>query len=424
MKKIIPLAIVASLFLLLDLYVFEVIRVLVRDPSLFWWAQVVFWAFNFLAIGTFFAYHFTPIEKIRPGWRNALLSSLLITYFAKFFVLIFLVLDDMRRLFMWSGDQLTALWDTQLPAESIDNPRSGMLAKAGLMATAIPIGAMTYGVAIGAHDYRVVRKKIHIPNLPAGMEGLTIGQISDIHSGSLYSRRGVMKGVDRLLNESPDLICFTGDLVNNRTEEIEHTFDLFEQVKAPLGVYSILGNHDYGNYAQWENAEEKARNLELLKQTHAWLGWDLLLDEHRVLPFGEHSLALAGVENWGASSRMPKYGNLDMALQGTENADVRLVLSHDPSHWKAQILNHTLPVDLTLSGHTHGMQFGVHTKRVKWSPVQYHIKHWAGLYEQEKQYLYVNRGFGFHGFPGRIGMPPEITILSLTGTPTHGRHKR
>lgn len=420
MRKFIPLAIIAGIFLLLDLYVFEVIKVLVQEPAQFWWAQALFWTFNFLAIGAFFTYHFTPIEKIKPGMRNALVSSLLITYFAKFFVLIFLVLDDVRRLFNWGGEHLTAIMDTQSPAEIIDNPRSGLLAKAGVVAAAIPIGAMTYGVAVGAHDYRVVRKKIFIPDLPDSMEGLTIGQISDIHSGSLYNRRGVMKGVDRLLREEPDMICFTGDLVNNRAEEIEHTFDLFEQIKAPLGVFSILGNHDYGDYARWDNREEKAQNLALLKQTHAWLGWDLLLDEHRELAFGEHTLALAGVENWGASSRMPKHGDLNKALQGTEEADVRILLSHDPSHWNAQILEHPLHIDLTLSGHTHGMQFGVHTKRVKWSPVQYHIKHWAGLYEQNKQYLYVNRGFGFHGFPGRIGMPPEITILSLTGTPTHG----
>lgn len=418
MKKFLSLAFVASLFVLLDLYVFEVVRVLVRQPTWFFWAQVIFWSFNAMALAAFFMYHLTPIERIRPGWRNALVSSLLITYFAKFFVLLFLVVDDVRRLFTWGGDQVLALLDQEANSEGSDMTRSNLLARAGVVAAAIPVGAMTYGVAVGAHDYRLVRKKIHIPGLPESMEGLTIGQISDIHAGSLYSRKGVRKGVNRLLEAAPDMICFTGDLVNNRAEEIEHTFDIFEQVKAPLGVYSILGNHDYGDYASWPSAAAKQENLSLLKSTHEWLGWDLLLNENRMVPFGEHSLAIAGVENWGASARMPKHGRLDTALVGTDEADVRLLLSHDPSHWSAQVVNHKLPVDLTLSGHTHGMQFGVHTKRVKWSPVQYHIKHWAGLYQAEDQYLYVNRGFGFHGFPGRIGMPPEITILTLTGTPS------
>lgn len=423
MKRIIPLLLIAALFLLMDRYVFEVMLVLVPQAAT-GWTNLLFWGFNALAIAAFFAYHLLPNTKRQPGWRQVVLSTLLITYFAKFVVLLFLVADDVRRLFTWSSEQLLAWWSASSNDTSTGYPRSDLLVKTGLITAAIPTGAMTYGIAIGAHNYRLVRQQIFIPDLPAEMEGLTIGQLSDIHAGSLHRRKAVAKGVDLLMEAAPDIICFTGDLVNSRAVEIDHTFDIFEQLHAPLGVYAILGNHDYGHYARWNSSREQEQNLELLKKTHEWLGWDLLLNENRSIHFGEHTLALAGVENWGASPRMPKYGDLDKALVGTTDASVRILLSHDPSHWHARVLPHPMPVHLTLSGHTHGMQFGVHTKRLKWSPIQYHIKHWAGLYQEDDQHLYVNRGFGFHGFPGRIGMPPELTILSLTGTPTHGGQRQ
>ncbi len=414
MRKMIPLVVAATLFLLMDLYVFEAIKVVFPVTGTYPWVQYLFWLANLVAIAGFFIYHLTPIERVKPGWRQGLLSGLLMAYFAKFFVLLFVLFDDARRLFQWSGDQLSALWNTRDFSPAMDNPRSDMIARAGLLAATVPVSAMAYGVLVGAHDYRVVRKKIVIPHLPDAMEGITIGQISDIHAGSLYNRRGVMRGISKLLQAQPDLVAFTGDLVNSRADEVEPIFDLLEQVTAPLGVYSILGNHDYGDYAQWDSPADKQANLEVLYKTHEWLGWRLLRNESDLIDIGGEKLAIIGVENWGQSSRMPKLGNLAAAKATVQDAGVKILLSHDPSHWSQVVLPHHPDIDLTLSGHTHGMQFGLHTKRVKWSPVQYHIRHWAGHYREGHQQLYVNRGFGFHGFPGRIGMPPEITILTLT----------
>lgn len=419
MRKWITLTLITTIFLLLDFYLFELIRTLVHHPEDLWWAQWVYWAFNGTALFAFLTYQLAPLARLRPVLRSTWMSSLLITYFAKFFVVLFVLADDLRRLLFWSSDSLMAWMQSNTQAEVEATPRSALWMQAGAIAVAVPVGVLTYGVAIGAHDYKLVRKKIRIPHLPPDLEGLTIGQISDIHAGSLYSRKGVRKGVKKLMAAAPDIICFTGDLVNSRAEEISHTFDIFETIDAPLGVFSILGNHDYGHYAKWPSGQAKEENLQLLKMTHEWLGWDLLLDEHRKLSIGGATLALAGVENWGASDRMPKYGRIEKALAGTEEANIRVLLSHDPSHWSAQVLPFHQHVELTLSGHTHGMQFGLHTKKIKWSPVQYHTRHWSGLYHQDAQYLYVNRGFGFHGFPGRIGMPPEITLLTLTGKPAH-----
>ncbi len=216
-----------------------------------------------------------------------------------------------------------------------------------------------------------------------------------------------------LLQEKPDVIFFTGDLVNNQATEIKDYFPIFSQVKAPLGVFSTLGNHDYGDYITWPSPQAKQRNLDMVKAAHREMGWNLLLDEHRMLSEGDGTLAIIGIENWGAG-RFAKYGDLAKAHRGTDGADAKLLLSHDPSHWDAQVRPSFPDIDLALAGHTHGMQFGVEVGGFKWSPAQYVYKQWAGLYQEGEQFLYVNRGYGYLAFPGRIGMPPEVTILELT----------
>jgi predicted MPP superfamily phosphohydrolase len=217
------------------------------------------------------------------------------------------------------------------------------------------------------------------------------------------------------LNEKADLILFTGDLVNDRSVEMEEYMDIFKQIKAPMGVYSTLGNHDYGDYASWPfNGISKQQNLENLKKVHAALGWKLLMNEHVVLEIDDQQIALLGIENWSAKARFPKYGKMNEAYAGTEKYPFKILMSHDPSHWDAQVRPQYPDVDLTLSGHTHGMQFGIDIPGFKWSPVQYIYKQWAGLYEEGKQKLYVNRGYGFIGYPGRVGILPEITVIELT----------
>jgi predicted MPP superfamily phosphohydrolase len=215
-----------------------------------------------------------------------------------------------------------------------------------------------------------------------------------------------------LLKEKPDVIFFTGDLVNNQTSELKDYFDVFNKVKAPLGVFSVTGNHDYGDYHRWESANAKAQNFQDLIRAHKELGFDLLQNENRWLEADGERIAILGNENWGAG-RFAKYGKLDQAYKGTEEAPVKLLLSHDPSHWDAQVRQNYKDIDIMFAGHTHGFQFGVEVGGLKWSPSQYIYKQWAGLYREEDQYLYVNRGFGYLGYPGRVGIPPEITIVTL-----------
>ena len=278
-------------------------------------------------------------------------------------------------------------------------------------------GALTGGLVYGMNNryrYNLTRLKLALKDLPDEFKGLRIIQISDIHSGSFDDLAAVAEGVNAIMQEKPDLILFTGDLVNDRAEEIVPYLQVFNQLKAPLGVYSVLGNHDYGDYFRWPSDEAKKQNLEQLKQHHADLGWRLLVNEHVILEQNQQKIALIGIENWGARG-FTKYGDMKKAVAGLENSDVpvKILLSHDPSHWEAEVRKEYKDIALTLSGHTHGMQFGIDIPGFKWSPVQYVYKQWAGLYQEENQYLYVNRGYGFIGYQGRLGVLPEITMIEL-----------
>jgi predicted MPP superfamily phosphohydrolase len=275
--------------------------------------------------------------------------------------------------------------------------------------------AGAYGIARGAHDYQIRRLGLPIKDLPPEFEGLKLLQVSDIHSGSFWSREGVLRGIEKIKQEQADLVFFTGDLVNDMASEMEEWKEVFQQITAPLGVYSILGNHDYGDYVAWPSAEAKAANLERLKQLQKEMGWNLLLNENQIIEKNGQKLAIIGVENWSAKGRFPKYGRLDEAVRGTENISAKLLLSHDPSHWKAEILEKFPDIQATFSGHTHGFQFGIETAKLRWSPVKYMYPEWAGLYSQGDQHLYVNRGFGYLGYPGRLGIRPEITVFTLQG---------
>jgi predicted MPP superfamily phosphohydrolase len=271
---------------------------------------------------------------------------------------------------------------------------------------------MVYGIVSGAHDYRIRRKTVFLPNLPKSFDGITIGQISDIHSGSFFNKTAVKGGVEMFLKEKPDVIFFTGDLVNNETDEVRDYIDIFNKLNAPLGVYSITGNHDYGDYKQWASTEAKQKNFRDLIDAHRTLGFDILLNQHRYIEQGGEKIAIIGNENWGGG-RFTKYGKLDKAYSGIEDASLKLLLSHDPSHWDAQVRPLYPDIDMMFAGHTHGFQFGVEIGDFKWSPSQYVYKQWAGLYQEGSQYLYVNRGFGYLGYPGRVGIPPELTIIEL-----------
>ncbi|HYE53774.1 MAG TPA: metallophosphoesterase, partial [Chitinophagaceae bacterium] len=261
--------------------------------------------------------------------------------------------------------------------------------------------------------YDLRRVSMQFDKLPSAFKGLKIVHISDIHAGSLTNKAAVQKGVDLIMAQQPDLILFTGDLVNDRATEMQSYMDVFSRLKAPLGVYSTLGNHDYGDYVKWESRAVKTANLERLKEIHGEMGWRLLMNENVTLEKNGESIALIGIENWSAKGSFPKYGRLHEAYSGSEPHAFKILMSHDPSHWDAQVRQSFTDIDLMLSGHTHGMQFGVEVPGFRWSPVQYVYKQWAGLYEEGSQKLYVNRGFGFIGYPGRVGILPEITLIEL-----------
>ena len=292
------------------------------------------------------------------------------------------------------------------------NSRSAYLSWLGIGFGGALFSSLVYGFT-NKYKYHVRRVKLSYDNLPPAFKGLKIVQLSDIHSGSLADREAVAKGIDQVLAEKPDLILFTGDLVNDVATEMDGYKDIFSRLKAPLGVFSTLGNHDYGDYIWWETPEMKKANLDRLKQLQGEMGWRLLMNEHVAIERGGQEIALIGIENWSAKARFPKHGKLKEAYEGAEKYPFKILMSHDPSHWDAQVRPLFPDIDLALAGHTHGMQFGIEIPGIKWSPVQYVYKQWAGLYEEGRQKLYVNRGFGFIGYPGRVGILPEITVIEL-----------
>lgn len=393
--------------LFLDLYSFQALRTVAQGWSsgqrqwffgLFWgiWALTT----SFLALSA----SGVELPKLIITFGRA---TVFITYLAKLAIVPFLAIDDLWRIGSWLSSKVGG---TAAPLPS----RQRFLSAMGLGLGSIPLFSLTYGMIANPYRYRLYREKVTLKNLPPALRGLKIVQISDIHSGSFTFKDPVKNAIDLINAQEPDLVFFTGDLVNNRADEMDPFMDVFNGIRAKYGVYSVLGNHDYGDYEPWPSAEAKVANLEKLKNIHRQLGWDLLLNEHRLVEINGAPVAILGVENYSAHLRFPRHGKLDQAHAGTEKAAVRLLLSHDPSHWDFQIIPQFRDIDLTFSGHTHGCQFGIEIPGwIKWSPIQYLYKQWGGLYQQGEQYLYVNRGLGFLGYPGRVGILPEITLLEL-----------
>jgi len=415
MPKALMLPMVVTLFFLIDLYVYQGVKIVINDfqPNTIKYIKIAYWSFTVLSLSGFVFYHLGNPYILGKTFKIFLLGSIFVNYFTKIFIVLFLLIDDIIRfgkLLFYKGQKVVSP-EAVMPENALS--RSEFLSKTGMAVATIPLVSMSYGIISGAHDYRIKRISITLPNLPKSFHGLKLAQLSDIHSGSFYNKTAVQGGIEMLLKEKPDLVFFTGDLVNNVATELNEYIDVFNKVKAPLGVFSVLGNHDYGDYVQWDSPQAKQKNLADLKHGHKVLGWDLLINENRILEMNGDKIAVIGVENYGAKGRFPKYGKIAEAYQGTEEAAVKLLLSHDPSHWDHQINNHYKDIDVTFSGHTHGFQFGVEIGGIKWSPSKFMYEQWGGLYQKENQYLYVNRGFGFLGFPGRIGMPPEITIFEF-----------
>ena len=296
--------------------------------------------------------------------------------------------------------------------EKVIPSRRRFVSLIGMGVAAIPCAGMIYGMLWGRYNYRVVKHTLYFDDLPEAFDGYRVVHISDIHSGSFDNAEKVQYGIDMINAQQGDVIFFTGDLVNNKAEEMRPWIAHFKQLHAKDGVYSVLGNHDYGDYLQWDSPDEKAKNLETLKQIHQQLGFCLLNNESVFLSRGQQRIAVVGVENWGQG--FIKKGNLKQALSQVDKKDFKILLSHDPTHWQYEVLKDPNFIHLTLSGHTHGMQFGIEIPGViKWSPAGWRYKYWGGVYKEKDRYINVNRGFGYLAFPGRVGMPPEITVIEL-----------
>jgi len=408
-SKIIFIAFFTAFMLLIDWYVFSGLKVLIQNaqPNTQRWIRTGFWILSLFNILLLMVFHSLPTHVMGP--RIIIITFLFAQYFGKFIWILFLFIDDILRFFKW----ILSKFQTETTPTSKGISRSEFLVKTGLMAGTGLIAALSWGIVSGAYDYRVKRRIISLKNLPASFDGLKIVQISDIHSGSFWDTEAVKKGVQMVMDQKPDVIFFTGDLVNNEATEMQPYMDVFNKLKAPMGVFSVFGNHDYGDYVAWPSPQAKIQNLEDLKVVHKELGWRLLMNEHEKLTIGSDSIGILGIENWGNKGRFPKYGKMDLAVKGTEDLPVKLLLSHDPSHWRGQVLLEYPDIDIMFSGHTHGMQFGVEIAGFKWSPIKYMYKEWADLYSEGNQHLYVNRGFGFLGYPGRFGILPEITVIEL-----------
>ncbi len=408
----------AIIILLIDWYFYQAVSTILKGASVLKRTTVfyVYAGFTALSVLTVLAPIIIPFYDWPKFFKIYFVAFIAIIVFSKIIGSVFLLFDDIIRLFRWVLSYIVKPAPSELPSE-IENvhriSRLKFLNYIALGMAALPFTGFIYGMVKGAFNYTVHRTKVILPNLPEAFNGLKIVQISDIHSGSFASASHVEDAVKIILQQKPDVIFFTGDLVNNEATEMEPFMDILNKLKAPLGVFSTLGNHDYGDYVRWETPEAKQKNLQDLKDIHGQLGWRLLMNEHVPLKKGDASIALIGVENWGGNLNFPKYGDLKKAHAGTENYPVKLLLSHDPSHWDKQVRPQFQDIDITFSGHTHGFQMGIEVPGFRWSPSQYIYKEWAGLYSNGSQHIYVNRGLGFLGYPGRLGISPEITVMEL-----------
>ncbi len=410
--------IVLFIIVMLDIYVFKGIKVLCQDMENKLFRKIVygiFWGITICLILYLFALILTFKGERGPTKQSAILMSLFVLFtLPKIIFGLFLLGEDIFRLFRATSIFATNLLgpDSHFKGLQYFSERRKFISQIALAVSAIPFLGVLHGITKGKYKYTVHKQTIFFKDLPIEFDGLTMAQISDVHSGSFDNIEEVKKGIQMINDLNADVIVFTGDIVNNVASEFKPWIKHFSKLQAPLGKFSILGNHDYGDYAQFENDQAKVDNLNTLKKYHSDTGFKLLLNERISFERGGSKFNLAGVENWGLPP-FPQYGNLNLALSGLEKDAFTVLLSHDPSHWDAQVLQHPQNVSLTLSGHTHGMQFGVEIPGWRWSPVQYRYPNWAGLYQKAEKYLYVNRGFGFIGFPGRVGIWPEITHFTF-----------
>jgi predicted MPP superfamily phosphohydrolase len=398
--------IVAAILFFVELYALQAFRIIIKTKWIFY-AYVVMSA---LIYGFIFYSVLTFDRKVGQTHQSLYTMGLMvIVYLPKLLVAFLMFGEDVFRILSGVTNYFVSFdhRDTFLPE------RRKFVSQVALGIAAVPFLSLIYGVTKGKYNFKVIRQTLFFPDLPEQFDGMKITQISDIHSGSFDDPERIKYAIDLINEQESDMLLFTGDIVNAKAEEMHPWIETFNKLKEyKFGKYSILGNHDYGAYLEWNSNDEKIKNFEAIKDLHRQIDFKLLLNENVKIKQGEMQIALVGVENWG--KHFDKLGDIDKASQNLAKEDFKIVMSHDPSHWDTIIQDHIKHFQLTLSGHTHGMQFGIEIPGfIKWSLAQYMYKQWAGLYENNGRYIYVNRGFGYHAYPGRVGIWPEITVFEL-----------
>lgn len=388
---------------LLEFYIYQALKTVVGNP----YGRIAYVAINAL-VYIFLVYNLLVLNRSDRDHHRVQVSAtvVLAVLLPKLFIVFFLLIDDIFRLLQF-GFSYFSNKETHFPE------RRKFLSLAGLALAGVFTSLFLDGVAFGKYRHRVRKVKVTIKNLPESFNGYKIIQISDMHAGSFFHPQKLQHAFSMINEQKPDLVLFTGDMVNNLAEEFNSVKNLFASINAKDGKFSVLGNHDYGLYVQWNSKQEQAQNIPNLIKLQKEAGFEVLRNEHRIIDKNGEKLYIIGVENWGLKP-FPQYGDLDKATRGIPQNAAKILMSHDPTHFDEIVKEHPSDISLTLSGHTHGMQFGLDLKNIKWSPVQYRYKKWADLYESGGKYLYVNRGFGVIGYPGRVGVLPEITLIELT----------
>ena len=388
---------------LVDFYAFQSVKTITKNKIVL----IAYWGLS-LAVLAYVMYQLLIFNNTNGLTLSLMLAFglLILSILPKFTAIIVLFGEDIFRMFKGGFDSFSSGLSVPFFPE-----RRIFVSKVALGLAAIPFASVLYGMFKGKYNYKVIKHTLFFDDLPEAFNGFKLTQISDIHSGSFDNKEKIAYGIDLINAQESDVILFTGDIVNNKAEEMNQWIPYFKKLKANYGKYSILGNHDYGTYISWKSKEEKAQNFQKIKDIHPKIGFNLLLNEAVYLKKDSDQIALIGVENWG--TRFKKAGDLALASAKTKKEDFKILLSHDPSHWDNEVKAHKHNYQLTLSGHTHGMQFGIDIPGIKWSPVQYIYKQWAGIYKEAGRYINVNRGFGFLAFPGRVGIWPEITVITL-----------
>jgi predicted MPP superfamily phosphohydrolase len=403
---IVRFVILCALFLFIEIYSYQALRTLIKLR----WVLVSYQIISVLIL-IFIIYSFSQIDRSVGQTKQFMFTTglMLMVYVPKIVITFILLGEDIFRI----GASILNYFMYNTPRKEMMPDRRKFISQVALGLAAVPFLSLIYGIFEGKYNYKVFKQTIFFPDLPEAFDGFKITQISDVHSGSFDNPEKINYAIDLINQQEADIILFTGDIVNTHAKEMYPWLEAFNKIKNyKYGKFSVLGNHDYGEYVTWSSEKEKDENFEAIKKLYGQIGFNLLLNEHTFIQRGDDKIALIGVENWGKNFK--KAGDLNKASQGLAQDDFKILMSHDPSHWEYEIKNHPKNFHLTLSGHTHGMQFGIEIPGYfKWSLAQYIYEQWAGLYENVGRYVYVNRGFGFHAYPGRVGIMPEITVIEL-----------